>query len=302
MRSRVVVALGCLLNVAVLTAHAADQPDELMPGRIVVIKYGGLSRMIGKPAIGSAFELPDATNDPTANGATLLVFDDDPSRPVTAEIDLQASAWTALGNPPGSTGYRYKRPAVPPPGQTCRVVLIRKSIVKAVCEGGGYLPTPFMGQAGVVLTVGGSSKRYCALFGGEESSNDSALLKRKGAPAPGACPLDLNSSTTSVTSTTVTTTSGPPGLHCCHAGSTRCWGGFTWDECLSLGPGITPVAGAVCDASNDCVSPPGTTGGCCDGIPLFGVCSMEDATECASDGGTFHPASVCDPSGSCTPP
>jgi hypothetical protein len=300
MRPFIVVALACLVSLAHLPAHATDQPDELMPGRTVVIRYGALRKMIAKPLTGSLFELPDATNDPTVAGGTLLVFDDDPDRPVTAEADLAASAWTALGNPPGSAGYRY-RPASPGFGFPCKIVLIRKSVVKAICEGNGYLPTPFLGQVGVVLTTGTSSKRYCALFGGEESKNDATILKRTNAPAPGSCPLDINSSTTTVTSTTVTTTTGPPGFHCCdNAGS--CLGGGTWEDCLFLSG--QPVEGAVCDASRNCVPPPGTPGGCCDSWPSFGLpftCGATDATECADIGGTYHPASVCEPSGVCNP-
>src|SRR5262245_32342308 len=98
MRSSVVVALACVMSL-VLPVGAVDQPDDLMPGRVVIIRDGALTRMVGKPAPGDTFELPDATNDPTVSGAKLEVFDDDPNRPLTAVATLPAYLWTALGNP-----------------------------------------------------------------------------------------------------------------------------------------------------------------------------------------------------------
>ena len=298
MRSSIVAALACAVSLAVLPAHATDQPDELMPGRVVTIRDGQTFRLVARPPAGTTFELPDPTNDPTAAGGTLLVFDDDPSRPVTSEANLPSSHWKALGNPPGSFGYKYSVPGL---GDPCKLVLVRKNVVKAVCAATFYLPTPFTGQVGVVLTLGPNSKRYCALFGGTELRNDSTLLKRKDAPSPGACPLDINSSTTSSTTSTVTSTTGPSGLYCCD-GAPGCLGGFSWDMCLHMG--YTPVAGAVCDASFDCVPPPGTPGYCCDSFPPPlppTWCAAMNAAVCANEGGTYHPASVCEPSGFCNP-
>jgi hypothetical protein len=298
MRSSIVIALACLVSLAALPARASDQPDELMPGRIVIIKDGQFFKLVAKPSEGNTFELPDATNDPTVAGGTLEVFDDDPSRPVTAEANLIPSDWKALGNPPGSTGYRFRRPDYP-----CRLVMVRGTLVKAVCQGGGgfFLPTPFTGQVGIVLTIGTNLKRYCAVFGGEEMKNDATLLKRRNAPAPSACPLDLHSSTTFVTTTTTTSTTEPPGLFCCDF-TVSCAGGIGWNECFSYG--TTPVASAVCDVSGDCVPPPGAPGGCCDSMTppyLPNTCGIGDATYCADAGGTYHPASVCEASGFCNP-
>lgn len=51
------------------------------------------------------------------------------------------------------------------------------------------LTTPFAGAASVVLKSGGN--RYCAELGGSEKKNDPLGLKRKDAPAPGACPVTV---------------------------------------------------------------------------------------------------------------
>jgi hypothetical protein len=43
MRSVIVTALACLVSLAALPVRAADEPDELMPGRIVIIKTAKLA-------------------------------------------------------------------------------------------------------------------------------------------------------------------------------------------------------------------------------------------------------------------
>jgi len=207
----VVAAVACMVGLSVSPTRAADEPDELVPGRIVIIKNAKLAKFVAKPPTGATFDLPDGTNAPTAEGGLLEVFDNDPFRPVSADFALPSSGWKGLGNPAGSKGYKYS--GVGSPSDPCRVVLVKERVVKAVCKGTGVtLPTPFTGQVGIVLTVGTDSKRYCAIFGGDETKNDSTLLKRKEALSPSACPLDLNSSTTippstsTSTSTSVTTT------------------------------------------------------------------------------------------------
>jgi hypothetical protein len=133
------------------------------------------------------------------------MFDDDPFRPVSAEFALPSSGWTGLGSPAGSRGYRYS--GAGSLADPCRVVLVKERVVKAVCKGAGVaLPTPFLGRVGILLTVGTDSKRYCAYFDGDESRNDATLLKRRDAPAPSMCPLDLHSSTTAPPSSSTTST------------------------------------------------------------------------------------------------
>ena len=41
---RQVAALGLTLMLAATAAHAADEPDELMPGATVLIRYGVVAR------------------------------------------------------------------------------------------------------------------------------------------------------------------------------------------------------------------------------------------------------------------
>jgi len=99
-----------------------------------------------------------------------------------------------LGDPPGSGGYKYKGKNDVfdiNPKSTCKIVLIKDKVIKAVCKGPTVsMTTPFAGAASMVLGIpaGFSAIEYCTQFGGTESKNDTKLLKRKDAAPPGSCP------------------------------------------------------------------------------------------------------------------
>ena len=184
------VRLGCLSVVALALsaapfAQAADEADELMPGKVTVIKPGTLAKFVAKPATGDAFVLPGATNDPTVEGGSLRIFD----TATTAGDNLYPLpvqpaplGWKGLGNPAGSKGYKYKGAGTP--SDPCTVVLIKAKVVKGVCRGASVtLAPPFDGEVGIILTAGTDSKRYCASFGGAEVKNAPELAKRKDATA-----------------------------------------------------------------------------------------------------------------------
>ena len=100
---------------------------------------------------------------------------------------LEEGEWRALGNPPGSKGYRYR--GFGNDEDPCRTVVLTPRGIRATCgdrgEGAITLDPPFDGAAAVVLTVG--DDRYCAEFGGTDLRNDETLLKRSRAPVPGGC-------------------------------------------------------------------------------------------------------------------
>lgn len=195
-RSRYSAVLGLATILAAGTALAADEPDELMPGRIMLIRTGNLAKFVAKAP--ATFDLPDASNAPTAEGATLGIFDT--GGPESDTYNLPAAGWKGLGNPAGSKGYKYKGAgSITDP---CKSVLVKEKVVKAVCKGAGIqLVTPFAGDVGIVLAVGTDTKNYCAQFGGATTKNDVSLLKRKTAPAPGACPTPGGGGTTTTSST-----------------------------------------------------------------------------------------------------
>lgn len=203
-------ATGMLLLAVALVISAApgwatDEPDELIPGKIAVIKGSGtLAKFVSKP-LAVPFALPAAINDPTVAGATLRVFDTLAGIAGDDTYDLLAGGWQGLGNPPGAKGFKYK--GAGSPTDPCKVVLVKEKVIKAVCKGSGVtLGPPMAGDVGIILTLGADSKRYCARFGGTGVKNQSGLTKRKDAPAPDACAV-LSSTTSTSTSSSSTSTS-----------------------------------------------------------------------------------------------
>lgn len=189
------VALG-----GVSTAHANDEPDALIAAKLVMVKPGKITKFLAK----GTFTLPTAGADLTSEGATLEVFDTIFAGGGANTYTLAAGGWTALGNPAGSKGYKYK--GAGSGADPCKVVLLKSNLIKAVCKGTSVtLTTPFAGNVGVILNVGTDTKRYCASFGGETKKNDAKLIKRKDAPAPGVCPFVLPTPTATQTRTVTNT-------------------------------------------------------------------------------------------------
>jgi hypothetical protein len=131
-----------LLSALVIApALAADEPDELMPGRTAIVKPGVLAKFVAKPPTGAAFDLPNlgvSGNDPTIEGGVLRLFDTGGSD--NDIYSLPAPGWKGLGNPAGGTGFKYK--GTGQPGDPCRIVLVKAKVVKAVCRGSGVTLTP----------------------------------------------------------------------------------------------------------------------------------------------------------------
>jgi len=173
-------------------ASSASGVDLAIPGKAVVVQ----SRKLAKFKAKGTFSLPapGGANDPTLVGADFRAFDTDEPGAGTTNFALDSSGWVGLGDPPGSTGYKYKgRDDITDadPKGTCKVVLLKERIIKAVCKGSAVtLVTPFAASTGIRLGIpaGSASLRYCATFGGEESDNSAKLTKRKDAPAPEECP------------------------------------------------------------------------------------------------------------------
>ena len=185
-RRAAAVALGVAAAIVAGTAWTADEPDELMPGKIAIVKPGKLAKFVAKPTSGT-FALPGSGNAPTDEGGSLAVFDSIFLGGGANTYPLAAGGWTGLGNPAGSKGYKYK--GAGSLTDPCKVVLIKEKVIKGVCKGAGVTVTPpLAGELGILLTAGTDSKRYCASFGGTDVKNQAGLFKRKDAPAPGACP------------------------------------------------------------------------------------------------------------------
>jgi hypothetical protein len=161
---------------------AQNDPDELVPCKIVVVKPNRLARAVCRPATDTTFVLP--TFVPTDGSFRIR----DLSSVVQEDFPLTLGTWTDLGDPGGSEGYRYKGSRQP--GDPCRIVLIKPNVLKAVCRGEDVsLSVPFGGDAAVVFKpeYQDGAKRYCARFGGTPVRNDTVVFKRKNAAAPAVC-------------------------------------------------------------------------------------------------------------------
>jgi hypothetical protein len=100
--TRLLIGLALVQALPLVTAgftHASDEPDELVPGTIVVIRTGTLVKFVARPPAGGAFDLPDTpANDPVIEGGMLHIFD-------TAFFELEDTAWDDTYNlPPARAG------------------------------------------------------------------------------------------------------------------------------------------------------------------------------------------------------
>ncbi len=172
------------ITITTTTTSTTLPPTSLLPGKIVIIKPGTLAKFVAKPPLLGSFALPTA--NPIVDGGSLRIFDvgttaGDDSYPLPA-----GALWDGLGNPPGSNGYKYKGAGTP--SDPCKVVLVKETVIKAVCKGSGVLlAPPFTGDIGIVLSLG-TTDEYCGQFGGTLVKNTPDLAKRKDAPAPAMCP------------------------------------------------------------------------------------------------------------------
>ena len=171
------IALGAALAV---TAGVAYAVDTFIPLNITIVKPSTpMAKFVAKPALSSL------NGNPTVAGATLRLRDS-AGTAGTNTYNLPQINWKALGNPPGSKGYKYK--GTKTPGDPCVVVILKTNVIKAVCKGADVtLAPPFSGTEEIRLRITGSGDNYCAEAGGTIVKNDATQFKAKQAPPPGDC-------------------------------------------------------------------------------------------------------------------
>lgn len=170
------IALGAALTL--VCGGVSFAVDYAIPGKITVVKPGTLAKLVSK----GTFTLPSAA----PSGASARLKDLGTPGTGTNTYPLTAGTWTGLGNPAGSVGYKYK--GTKAAGDPCVVVLIKGTVIKAVCKGADVTlaAAPFDGVASWRIDTG-AGDRYCAELGGTQIKNQAGLLKRKDATAPGGC-------------------------------------------------------------------------------------------------------------------
>jgi hypothetical protein len=143
------------------------------------------------PASNPSFPIPLPTpvsiDDPTLSGGTIR-FKDSLGGAVT--YILPAPGWGGLGNPAGSTGYKYLGAGTV--ADPCLLVRVRTTDIDAICKSPSGLTLPLTGTGQVTLTVGGGGSSYCAEFGGINMPPPTTSRHRRlraARPAPGyPCP------------------------------------------------------------------------------------------------------------------
>ena len=175
---------------ALAVSTAAFGQDTTIPAKVGLVKTAKLAKFVSKPT--GTFPLPSGPTDPSVVGADINFFDTDPFGGGSFTHGLPAAGWSALGNPAGSKGFKYKGKAVG--DTTCSIVLLKPTVIKGVCKGTNVtLTTPFSSspaELGIILGIpaGSAQARYCAALGGTEKKNTTSGLKRADASAPGSCP------------------------------------------------------------------------------------------------------------------
>jgi hypothetical protein len=179
--SRLSVGATLLVTFTLLGVARVEAVDVMMRGRLQLITDGQLLKILGEPV---TLDLPPhgGSSDPTVVGASLKVVDTLGAGSFV--VNLPSARWAALGNPPGSKGYRYRRAAGD--SSPCRTAILRSNIVKVICEDDQMLNPPLFGDAGVTLSLG--AYNYCAQFGGRLARNGGGLFLGRDADAPASCP------------------------------------------------------------------------------------------------------------------
>src|SRR5262245_15920506 len=172
---------------ALVCSGSARATDLLMPGKITIVKNTKLFKVVAKPLSGTfTIPAPGSGGDPLLGGGDLNVFDT--GGPGTLADGLAAGTWTGLGNPPGITGYKYTNTAAPT-GGAAKIIIVKGAVVKIIAKDDGTMNGPVTGNVSIDLSLGTTPDHLCAEFGGTTIKNETDLVKRKDAPAPGACPV-----------------------------------------------------------------------------------------------------------------
>lgn len=312
MRTFAVIVVVGLLN-GPFGASRVEAADVTIPVRVYINKPASKTKFVSK----GAFALPDANTDNPANDGATITF----SEGGTSEtISLPAANWSALGNPAGSKGFKYKDPT----GATCRTVLLKGTTIKGLCKAtAAGAPSYDAGSdppISIVLAIGTAPQRYCAECpnGGIQKGNAASLTKMKDCGAPLSCSdgpstptltpphTPTHTPTRTHTETPTPTATEITGPTCCEGGSVC--SGAPAESCASLGE--TPVGGGtMCvynffESAGRCEEPTFSLiapADCCEFSSPFSYCTISiDQATCEGNDGTYVADAIgCDQSGLC---
>jgi hypothetical protein len=175
-------------------AGAALAAEIPVPGLVLRVELGKVTKFVARPGRGESFPLPDANDMPPISVSPPPQFGEcilsDPSEWTLRDLD--AGTWKALGTPPGSKGFTYKGAGTP--ADPCTSVVIKPKMIKAICRGGtdpDFTIPVAPGVAGAKLMAGGN--QYLAVFDTDTFKTDNGvrgLFIARGSAAYLPGPLD----------------------------------------------------------------------------------------------------------------
>lgn len=184
---RIKSAVAPLVMTLAAAAFAADRP--VAGDRLLLKDPAGkaAARSVRFKASKDPSIDPATGDDPSVAGATLEVVGSNPGDGATGPVSLPADAWTGLGKPAGTKGYRFNDP-----NRTggIKTVILRPGArggSLAIAGGGSNWPfavTQPQGTIDVRLVLGGDT--YCARFDTFDA-NAPGKVKGRSAPALASC-------------------------------------------------------------------------------------------------------------------
>ena len=164
---------------ALVWSVPAGATDIMIPGKIGIVKDTKLFKIVAKPVTTFPIPAPGSGGDPLLGNGNVSVFDTDASGSTLTD-PLTAGVWSGLGNPPGTTGYKYKNTLAPAGGNSVKIIILKPTVIKILAKDDeGIQPGSVGGDLGVILETGTTPDRYCAAFGGTLVKNDPTLFKKK---------------------------------------------------------------------------------------------------------------------------
>lgn len=155
--------IGAFLAIAGVAERSAEAADHLIGHGISVTRYGGnpvvgkLYKFIAKAGRDGnplTFTLP---TDPSSAGGFVTV-----GRDMGILTDpLTGGAWTGLGNPPGSNGWKYTNRNAPS-GGSVKSLLVGKTRIKLIAKSTGAMPAPSAANGAIDTLIAVDDQRYCA--------------------------------------------------------------------------------------------------------------------------------------------
>jgi len=168
------------LQVVLEQRGVAFEQERPVPIKSGLVKSSPLIKVVSK----GTFPLPIAPPASTANALSVS------NNGGNMTDDLTGGEWKVLGGGIAPKGYKYVNKSAPA-GGACKLLLLKRNVIKTVCKGKGTIPDPgpptMNDDVEVELSLG--IDRYCAVgTAPHQVESIGKIIKVKDQPAPAVCP------------------------------------------------------------------------------------------------------------------